>query len=121
MILSRQEIRGAVERKEIRFDPPLEERQWGEASVDLRLGLSFTKLKPAPALKISMAGGIAAIADSGLWQEATLKVRDKFNKRETFVLEPNEFVLALTCVLTRGCGFREILSGWLKAGAPTHG
>lgn len=96
MILSRQEIREAVSRKQIRFDPPLEERQWGEASVDLRLGLRFTKLKPAPSLKISMAGGIGAIAESGLWQEEALKVTGKFGKRETYVLEPNEFILALT-------------------------
>jgi dCTP deaminase len=96
MILSKQEIREAVARKEIRFDPPLEERQWGEASVDLRLGLSFTKLKDAPSLTVSMAGGIGAIAESGLWQEETLKIKNRFGKRGTYVLEPEEFILALT-------------------------
>ena len=45
MILSQPEIRAAVQNGDIKFEPPLEERQWGEASVDLRLGLNFTKLK----------------------------------------------------------------------------
>jgi dCTP deaminase len=96
MILSQTEIRAAVERGDIKFDPELEERQWGEASIDLRLGLSFTKLKSVAGLTVSMASGISAIAESGLWQQKTLQIRDQFGKRETFVLEPNEFVLALT-------------------------
>jgi deoxycytidine triphosphate deaminase len=57
MILSQPQIREAVERGEIRFDPPLEERQWHEASVDLRLGAKFTKLKAAKGLKVSLAHG----------------------------------------------------------------
>jgi deoxycytidine triphosphate deaminase len=44
MILSQPEIRESVARGKIRLDPPLEERQWHEASVDLRLGFKFTKL-----------------------------------------------------------------------------
>jgi deoxycytidine triphosphate deaminase len=55
MILSQQQIREAVERDEIRFDPPLEERQWHEASVDWRLGFKFTKLIAKPGVKISLA------------------------------------------------------------------
>lgn len=45
MILSQVNLRAAVEAGQIGFDPPLEDRQWGEASVDLRLGFSFTKLE----------------------------------------------------------------------------
>lgn len=96
MILSQPELRAAVERGDIRFDPPLEERQWGEASVDLRLGLNFTKLKRAEGLTVSMAKGISTIAESGLWQQKTLKTADQFGKRETLVLDPDEFILALT-------------------------
>jgi dCTP deaminase len=95
MILSQTEIRAAVDRGDIKFDPPLEERQWGEASVDLRLGLNFTKLKRADGLTVSMASGIGTIAESGLWQQKTLKIKDQFGKRETFVLHPDEFILAL--------------------------
>jgi dCTP deaminase len=96
MILSQSDIRAAVDRDEIKFDPPLEERQWGECSVDLRLGLSFTKLKEAAGVTVSMANGIGTIAQSGFWQQKTLKLQNEFGKRETYVLEPGEFILALT-------------------------
>lgn len=96
MILSQSEIRKEVDSGAVRFDPPLEAKQWGEASVDLRLGLQFTKLKAAPGVKVSMAGGIGVIANSGLWVQKTLKAKDEFGKKETCVLEPGEFVLALT-------------------------
>ena len=43
MILSQTDLRAAVDAGDIGLDPPLEERQWGEASVDLRLGFKFTK------------------------------------------------------------------------------
>lgn len=45
MVLSQPDIRKALKDKKIVFDPPLEESQWGECSVDLRLGRSFTTLK----------------------------------------------------------------------------
>jgi dCTP deaminase len=96
VILSQPELRGEVEREQIRFDPTLESRQWGEASIDLRLGLKFTKFIPNPNVTFSMAGGIGAVADTGLWHEETFEVRDNFGKRRTYILEPNEFILAQT-------------------------
>jgi len=65
MILSQSDIRAAVDRGDIRFDPPLEDRQWGEASIDLRLGLNFTKLKKADGVTVSMAKGIGNGAPLG--------------------------------------------------------
>jgi deoxycytidine triphosphate deaminase len=62
MILSQPDIRKAVRDGRIGFDPPLEEDQWGEASVDLRLGQSFTKLKNIEGVKISVAGGLQSLA-----------------------------------------------------------
>src|SRR5512141_3108577 len=44
-VLSQRELRNEVEKSDIRFDPPLEEKQWAEASVNLRLGLKFAKWK----------------------------------------------------------------------------
>jgi len=41
MILSQPDLRRAVSDKKIVFDPALEENQWGEASIDLRLGFSL--------------------------------------------------------------------------------
>jgi len=96
MILSQPQIRDAVKKSEIRFDPPLQERQWGEASVDLRLGLKFTKLIPAPNVTFSMAQGITAVADTGLWHEEVFPIKDGFGKRRTYILEPGEFILAQT-------------------------
>jgi deoxycytidine triphosphate deaminase len=46
MILAQQELRKAVDEGKIIFDPSLEAMQWGEASIDLRLGFRFTCYKP---------------------------------------------------------------------------
>ncbi|HMG77155.1 MAG TPA: dCTP deaminase [Xanthobacteraceae bacterium] len=96
MILAQAEIREAVAKDEIRFDPPLEDTQWHEASVDLRLGFKFTKLVAKRGLKVSLAYGLSAIADAGLWKEKTLRREDEFGKPETYSVEPGEFILAQT-------------------------
>lgn len=96
MILSQPDLRKAVDDGEIAFDPPLEEKQWGEASIDLRLGFKFTRLKEIPNFKISVAEGLGALAASDFWDEMELKEKDSFGKRETFSLTPKEFVLAMT-------------------------
>lgn len=64
--------------------------------MDLRLGLKFTKFRPAPGVTFSMAQGISAVADSGLWDEEIFELKDKFGKRRKYVLEPDEFILAQT-------------------------
>ena len=94
MILSKPQIRDAVDCGEIKFDPPLEDRQWSEASIDLRLGFRFTKLKEKKGVSVSLADGVSAM--SGMWDEKVLKRKDQLGKRETFRLEPDEFVLAQT-------------------------
>jgi dCTP deaminase len=95
MILAQAEIREAVDKGEIVFDPPLQEKQWGEATINLRLGTKFTKLKTAKGVKLSMVHGIGTVSDSGLWVEADYGL-DTFGKKQSFCLEPDEFVLALT-------------------------
>ena len=94
MILSQPQIREAVAKGEIRFEPPLQERQWREASVDLRLGFKFTKLVAKRGLKVSLAHGFGAIADAGLWKEKVLRREDELGKPETFTVEAGEFILA---------------------------
>jgi dCTP deaminase len=96
MVLSQPDLRLAVKRSEIVFNPPLEETQWGEASVDLRLGFSFTKLKNIEGMKISVAGGLATLAESGFWKTMVLKERNTHGKLESYDLGPKEFVLCLT-------------------------
>jgi dCTP deaminase len=94
MILTQGEIRKRVDAGDIKFSPALEERQWGDASVDLRLGYKFAKLKQSDH-KISLAkGGLRQIA--GLYHEATFEHTDQFGKRISYCLEPNEFILAQT-------------------------
>lgn len=96
MILSQGDLRKAVEAGEIAFNPPLEERQWGEASVDLRLGFQFTKFRKAEAITLSVAEGLASLGALGLWDTKELREKDEFGERETFDLKPGELVLALT-------------------------
>ena len=96
MILSQRDIRAAVERGEIRFDPPLEEKQWGEASVDLRLRPQIHKADGDPNIIFSMTKGMGPISGTGLYHEETFEIQDKLGKRRTYVLDPGEFILALT-------------------------
>ncbi|MGO9134025.1 MAG: dCTP deaminase [Methylovirgula sp.] len=93
MILTRNEIKEAVEKGEIRFSPTLEEKQWGAASVDLRLGYKFTKLKKSDH-KIPLAKGLSQI--SNLWHEEIFPHKDAFGKRRAYCIEPDEFILAQT-------------------------
>ena len=94
MILAQPELRAEVAAGRIKFDPPLEEKQWGEASIDLRLGTQFTRLKNVPGLKLSLHGGLGQIA--GFWDTMELPLMNAFGQRNSFCLDPGEFILAMT-------------------------
>lgn len=96
MVLSQPDLRRAVKAGKISFDPSLQENQWGEASVDLRLGFSFTRLKELKGAKVSVAEGLGTLGVAGFWETMVLEELNPFGKRETFALEPREFVLAFT-------------------------
>lgn len=97
MILSHRDLRKAVDEKRIAFDPPLECDQFREASVDLRLGFSFTLLKEnLPGVKVSVADGIKTIKDTELYRSRDLRERDELGQPETFTIKPKMFVLAMT-------------------------
>jgi dCTP deaminase len=96
MILSKTDIRRAVDDGEIGFTPGLEETQWGEASIDLRLGFQFTKFKDTKGLTVSVADGLKTIGRLGLWATKTLKENDELGARETYELAPGGLILALT-------------------------
>jgi dCTP deaminase len=96
MILSQADIRKEVEAGQIVFSPQLEERQWGEASIDLRLGFQFTKFKEVSGITISVADGLSAVGRLNLWDTKELQPKDQFGRPEFFELHPGEFVLALT-------------------------
>ena len=63
MILSHHDLRKAVKENRIAFDPPLEDYQFMEASIDLRLGFCFFDLQEdLHGIKVSLADGIKTIA-----------------------------------------------------------
>ena len=96
MILSHHDLRKAVEENRIVFDPPLEDKQFGETSVDLRLGFSFTILKEVENVKVSVANGKNPIGDAGFYLTQDLKEKNALGQAETFTIEPKMFVLAMT-------------------------
>ena len=96
MILSQAELRKAVEQGKIEFDPPLEEAQWGEASVDLRLGHQFTTLVGQDNVTISVADGLGALAQSNLWNTEDLREPDIHGRPRFHEIRRGDFVLAQT-------------------------
>jgi dCTP deaminase len=96
MVLAQPELRAALEKGRIAFDPPLEEKQWGPASVDLRLGFSFTKLKKLDGITVSVASGLGVLSNAGFWDTVDLKEYDSHGQRESFFLRPGELILAMT-------------------------
>ena len=96
MVLSQVDLRKAVADGEIVFSPELQEKQWGEASVDLRLGFQFTKFRSAPNITVSVAEGLKSIGTLGLWDTKTLRDQDELGNCETYELPPGGLVLALT-------------------------
>jgi dCTP deaminase len=94
MVLSQPDLKKHVEEGEIVFDPPLEETQWGEASIDLRLGTRFTQLQARQGMKISLTGGLKEL--SGFWRTMDLEPVNEFGQRNSFCLEPGQFILAMT-------------------------
>lgn len=96
MILSQSDLRSAVEAGEIGFSPSLEDKQWGEASIDLKLGFQFTKLRKCDGVKFSLSEGLGMIGSIKIWETRELQEKDMFGKTEQFDLEPGEFILAKT-------------------------
>lgn len=96
MILSQVNLRAAVDAGQIAFNPALEEGQWGEASIDLRRGFSFTRLAGSRSITISLSEGLGGLP-SGIWATKELKPKDELGKPERFVLDPGEFVRRWPC------------------------
>ena len=126
MVLSQPDLRAAVERGDIVFDPPLEADQWGEASIDLRLGFRFTKFvrKGLDGVSFSIAKGLGALGGLNIWNMKDLKPEDELGKKEVFKLGPGEFVLALTYETVRVprnlIGVVEGRSTYARAGLSMH-
>ena len=98
MILSQPSLQEAVNKGEISFSPELEKIQWGEASIDLRLGFRFVAWKKnlSSSLKVSVADGLDKIQQLDLWDTQDLAASNSFGKPESLPIGPGEFVLAMT-------------------------
>src|SRR6266513_5588921 len=96
MVLSQGDIRKLIAKGDIAFTPELEERQFGEASIDLRLGFKFTKFKKIPGIDISVANGLGVIGEARFWETITKEEKNIHGQRETYTLDPGDFVLGMT-------------------------
>ncbi len=97
MILSKSDIRESVAKGRIRFSPSLQEEQWGQASIDLRLGHTFVSLKKVKGLIVSVADGLDPVIQAKLWNTKELPQSHELDEEvETFTLHPGRFVLAMT-------------------------
>ena len=96
MVLARQDIRAEYDAGRIKIDPAPEEKQWGEASIDLRLGFDFTRLEKVDGVTFSVADGLGTLGKLNPYSKCRLKPKDAMGRPEKFELHPGEFVLALT-------------------------
>ena len=96
MILSQAELREAVEKEEVVFTPSLKEEQWGEASIDLRMGYQITLLKKVKGITISLSDGIKDLGGIDLWQTRELSPKDELGNPDFFEIAPEQFALATT-------------------------
>src|SRR3954464_645644 len=87
MVLSDIDIRSYIERGKIRISPQLPPEQYGSCSVDFRLGSEFSVFEHSRFPYID-------VRDKSAIQDLmrTVHVKDG----EPFVLQPREFVLAIT-------------------------
>lgn len=124
MVLSQPDLRKSVESKRIIFDPPPEERQWGEASIDLRLDFSFTKLVSLPGVKVSVANGLGSIGSSGFWRSIKLSERNELGQLNSITLSPGAFLLGMTyeriVIPDDLIGFVEGRSTYARVGLSMH-
>lgn len=96
MILSYPDLQQAVAAGEIGFAPGLENDQWGEASINLRLSFEFTKLRKYEGLTLSLSAGLGTIGAMKIWDTIVLKERDEHGNVQRYTLKPGDFILAQT-------------------------
>jgi dCTP deaminase len=124
MVLAQPELRKLVAKRRIVFDPELQEDQWGEAAVDLRLDFGFTILVPTPGVKISVAGGLGSLGRTGFWKTMVLNERNALGERDSITLHPNQLLLGMTyervVVPPNLIGFVEGRSTYARVGLSMH-
>ena len=87
LFLSRPKILEHLKNQHLRFDPEIPEDRVAQVSIDLLLGRYFTTFREKPGYLPSIQ------MDPSLWDSEDLWENEE---ADTFVLEPNHFVLAQT-------------------------
>jgi dCTP deaminase len=124
MILSRPDIEESISSGQIKFNPDISRDQIGEASIDLRLGLVFTKTKQLHGAAFTIPKVISEFGSTGLWSKKILREKDEHGKIETYSLEPRNFILAQTLetvtIPNHLIGFVEGRSSYARFGLSMH-
>lgn len=94
MVLSDREIWMEIGSGRLTFTPNIEPEQVGPSSIDLRLGNQFTVFNP-PERGIETIIDLAEIENVEMVSERFGEIVD-LGEGESFVLEPDQFVLAYT-------------------------
>ena len=115
MFLSRPDILAHMESQDLRFEPPVPEERIAQVSIDLFLGRRFTTFKQPPGYITSIHMDRALWDSEDLWEHI---------EADTFVLEPNQFVLAQTLERVRIpnslMGLVEGRSSFARLGVTVH-
>jgi dCTP deaminase len=93
MILAYDDLVAAWQAREIRFTPDITQEQIGESSIDLRLGLMFTMLKPAEGVTVRPAQGFdpSPHVDHQDFSETLI-----LGEIPVFKIKPRQFFLGFT-------------------------
>lgn len=116
MFLSRRDILKEINKKRLRFDPPIDPGRVEQISVDLLLGHRFACFKRAEDLNYLEAVRL----DPSIWQ--ALDIWEEFDG--DYLLKPGGFVLAQTletvCIPNNLAGMVEGRSSFARLGITTH-
>ena len=100
MILSKDEIKTALEKGEISIDPLPENLQYSNSSVDLRLGEEFLHWNQESIKQIPSAGLVPALDPSRLTDFSALRrlylVQAAVDQEGCYIIKPWDLVLGLT-------------------------
>jgi dCTP deaminase len=114
LILSKPHILSYLRAGTLKIDPPIPEDRVAQVSIDLSLGRKLTTFKAPEYLS-------AIHIVPSLWQAKDLWIEEE---RDTFKLQPRQFVLAQTYERVRIppdlVGFVEGRSSWARVGITIH-
>ena len=94
MILSYKDLKLALSKGQIEFNPEISEDQVGISSIDLRLGYVFTRLKENPGLVVRPAAD--GFNPTDIVEHENLENKTVLGEQALFKLRPGELKLALT-------------------------